>query len=71
LTLYQYQSSETTSGAFQIDTSALPEDAIESNTTIGPKGAPETKLTLNMKYDFLVSLQLANNTSVDNEQVAR
>ncbi len=71
LMLYQHQSSETTSGAFQIDTSGLPNDAIESNTTIGPMGAPETKLTLNMKYDFLISLQLANRTSGDDEQVSR
>ena len=58
LTLFQYQSTKTNNGAFRIDTSEIPPNAIESKTETGGPGKPETRLTLNSKFEFEIVLRL-------------
>lgn len=60
LTLFQFQSTKTYSGAFRIDTSGLPPNAIETTTETGGPGKPDTRLALNMDYEFEVALRLVD-----------
>ncbi len=60
LTLFQFQSTKTYKGPFRIDTSELPPNAIKSQTETGGPGKPETRLTLNMDYEFEIVLRLAD-----------
>ena len=59
LMIYQFQSIDTYTGKFLIDTSALPPDAIETRTVTGGPGNPVTQITLNMDYEIEVVLKLA------------
>ena len=60
LTLFQYQSTKTNVGAFRIDTSEIPPDAIESQLETGGPGKPSTRLTLNSDYEFEIVLRLVD-----------
>jgi len=66
LTLFQFQSTKTYTGPFRIDTTQLPANAIESQTETGKPGKPETRVKLNMDYEFEIVLRLAskNETSL-------
>ena len=71
LTIFQLQSTETYPGAFRIDTSELPADAIEERSETGGPGAPESRITVNVDYEIEVVLRLAdanwpNDKTVDN-----
>ena len=56
LKIYQFQSTDTYSGQFQIDTSQLPPDAIKNWVDSGSKGALVTSLTIDQKYSIRVVL---------------
>ena len=76
LTIFQFQSTETYSGSFHIDTSQLPPGAIETQTETGGPGKPETQMKLNMDYEFEIVLRLAEKnengaTSTDATQQTR
>ncbi len=60
LTIFQFQSTQTYTGPFQIDTSELPAGAVASINQTGNAGKPETKLTLNQDYQFEVVFRLAD-----------
>lgn len=60
LTLFQYQSTKTSIGAFRIDTSEIPPEAIESQTETGVPGKPETRLTLNSDFEFEIVVRLVS-----------
>ena len=60
LTLFQYQSTKTSIGAFRIDTSEIPPEAIESSMETGVPGKPETRLTLNSDYEFEIVVRLVS-----------
>lgn len=57
LSIYQLQSMETYEGHFKLDTSELPDDAIESIADSGDPGAPVKRITLNMDYEFEIVLR--------------
>jgi hypothetical protein len=61
LTVFQFQSTETYAGQFRIETSELPPDAIKKRTDSGETGQPETRLELDMDYEFEVVLRLVKN----------
>jgi hypothetical protein len=63
ITIYQFQSTETYDGQFRLDTSELPNDAIESINDTGGPGDPVKRVTLNMDYEFEIVLRLAANAS--------
>ena len=71
LTIFQFQSTETYAGAFRIDTSGLPPDAIESTTQTGGPGDPVTRIALNMDYDIEVVLRLANTSQSNDVQMGK
>ena len=58
LTVFQHQSTETYTGAFHIDTSQLPPDAIKTQTETGEPGQPETRIELDMDYEIEIVLRL-------------
>jgi len=61
LTIFQFQSRETYAGAFRIDTSELPADAIKARVQTGKSGRPVTRITLNMDYAIEVALRPAGS----------
>ena len=66
LTIHQLQSSLTYDGKFRIDTSELPDDAIESKSDIdisGKPGKPSTRINLNAKYEIEVVLRVVEKES--------
>ena len=65
LTIYQLQSTETYDGQFQLDTSGLPSDAIETTVDTGGPGAPVKRITLNMDYEFDIVLRLVGSKATD------
>ena len=65
LTIHQLQSADTYSGNFVIDTSQLPDNAIESvrdDQLAGKPGRPSTWISLNAKYEIEVVLRLVGKT---------
>ncbi len=56
LTIYQMQSTGTYTGQFQIDTSQLPPDAIETRVDDSSQGVPVTTLTIDYRYPIQVVL---------------
>jgi hypothetical protein len=56
LTIFQFQSTDTYTGQFKIDTSQLPPAAIKERVDSGSEGVPVTKLTIDMKYPIRVAL---------------
>ena len=61
LTIHQLQSTDTYNGEFLVDTSELPEDAIESKSDdkiLGKSGKPSTQINLTAKYEIQVVLRL-------------
>jgi len=65
LTIYQFMSTETYDGQFQLDTSELPSDAIESTVDTGSPGDPVKRITLNMDYEIEIVLRLAGSHTTD------
>jgi hypothetical protein len=61
LTLFQFQSIKTYAGAFQIDTSQLPGDALKKRTETGKPGSAATRLELNQDYPIEVVLRIAKS----------
>jgi outer membrane lipopolysaccharide assembly protein LptE/RlpB len=61
LTIRQFQSTETYNGQFQVDTSQLPSDAVETRVDSGGPGAPVISLTIKQRYPIRVVLVLAAN----------
>lgn len=57
LCIVQDQSTKTYSGAFRIDTSDLPADAIMSQTQTNKAGGSDTQLVLNRDYEIEVVLR--------------
>jgi len=68
LTLFQFQSAKTYTGPFRIDVSELPREAIQSRTETGGSGKPETRLTLNMDYEFEIVLRLVDKNEASLQQ---
>ena len=60
LTIFQFQSTKTHFGQFRIDTSSLPENAIETKTDTGGPGDPVTRITLNSDLEIELVLRLAS-----------
>ena len=60
LTIFQFQSTKTDVGQFRIDTSSLPENAIENKTDTGGPGDPLTRITLNSDLEIELVLRLAS-----------
>ena len=60
LTIFQFQSTKTHVGQFRIDTSSLPENAIETKTDTGGPGGPVTRITLNSDFEIEVVLRRAS-----------
>ncbi len=58
LVIHQMQSTRTYHGAFRLDTSGLPADAIEFQTESGEAGSPNTKILLNMNYQFEIAIRV-------------
>jgi len=61
LTIHQLQNIDTYSGKFLVDTSELPDNAIESRSDAqiaGKPGKPSTQINLNAKYEVEVVLRL-------------
>ena len=54
LEIYQFQSTGTYTGSFQIDTSQLPPDAIETRVDSGSQGVPVTRLTIDSQYPIRI-----------------
>jgi len=71
LKIFQLQSTETYTGAFRIDTSGLPPDAIESKTETGGPGKPVTQITLNMDYEIEVVLRIAGERQSNDAQTGK
>ncbi len=63
LTVFQIQSSKTHLGQFRIDTSSLPENAIETRTDSASPGDPVTRITLNSDLEIELVLRLVSKTS--------
>lgn len=60
LTIYQHQSTNTYAGEFRLDTSGLPNDAIQSIVDTGGPGAPSKHVTLSKDYQVEVVVRLAS-----------
>jgi len=61
LTIHQLQSTDTYDGEFLVDTSELPDNAIEyesDNQNAGKPEKPSTRIHLNAKYEVEVVLRL-------------
>lgn len=56
LTIYQMQSTGTYTGQFQIDTSQLPADAVETRVEDSRQGTPVTRLIIDDWYPIRVVL---------------
>ena len=61
LKIYQFQSTDTYAGQFQIDTSQLPPDAIKERSDSGGKGSPVSSLTVDKKYPIRILLVPASD----------
>ena len=60
LTIYQFQSVNTYSGPFRVDTSGLPEGAVATKSETGSPGDPLTRIELNSNFAVEVVLRLAD-----------